>query len=516
MKSLPVSSLRTFLLALVGLFLFSCDDPYKVGLDLQKNEQLIKTYFKDDHPIATSVVLMDSISNTDRDATTSLRATRAMLGILKDPQFGTTKATIYSKVHWDGRKILDSVDRASPDVSLIGLEAYDSVVLRLRTPLISNTDAISLNRMAEGDTSATLIIRVERLAQELDTTKTYFINHPDLPVTELLGSATVKPIFRKTAVGNNTFVYHYEMRVRLNDDFGRSIFDKSGKPELATKAAFENMIKGLKISVENTNSTALWNIDLNLSSNSSGIDLFYRYKSSNKAQSVTYNLTANPVAQAQWFTKLETDYNGTPFLSKIKKNEPMPTSNLGNQLFIQDGTGLGVHLDFPTLRGLNKNDKDSLTVVNRAELYFEPLNNAAMVGANQTPPSELFLYIAASPTTLASGSGKTNLGYEYSFLYPILRDAANNSEPPLYFTYIPTAITYSNGFLSKYIQNLIDGTDNGKGLFMVAGFTLSSTQGALIVKHDYALNKVIIPDGNPINGNKRLRLKLYYTKVKKI
>jgi hypothetical protein len=520
MKSLLLSTVSNFLLALFCLALFSCDDPYKVGLDLQRAEQLIGTSFKEDYLIETNVVLMDSISNADREYGVSLRNIKAMLGYVSDREFGSTRATIYSKIQWNGRKILDSVDTATPDKSLAPPFAYDSVVLRLQTPFISSLDDANRRRLAYGDTTQPLTIRVERLAQSLDTTKTYYIDQEHLPTTELLGRATLKPTFRiGTTNGGRSTVYYYEFNIRLSDAFGRELYEKSGKPEFATDAAFENMLKGIKISVENTNSAAIWNLDLSTGFNSSGINLFYRYESSKKSVSSIYYLVKNPLNQAQWFTKVDTDFGNTPFLNKVRLNTPVPTKDLGNKLYIQDGTGLSTHLNFPTLHDLNniKNSKDSVIMVNRAELYFEPLNNDAILGFNQPPPSELFLYVDKNPTDLLIGEREDGSFY----LFPVFRDAPTNNASELYFTYIPTAISYSNGFMTKYIQDVIDGkyidkSGYKRGLFMIAGSTLSNSQtGQFAAKHDLLFNKVIIPDGSMSNGNKRLRLRVYYTKVKR-
>lgn len=524
MKSLLLSTVSNFLLALFCLALFSCDAPYKVGLDLQRAEQLIGTSFKEDYLIETNVVLMDSISNADREYGISLRNIKAMLGYISDREFGSTRATIYSKIQWNGRKILDSVDINEPDKALLPPFAYDSVTLRLQTPFISSLDDANLRRLAYGDTTQALTIRVERLAQALDTAKTYYINQEHLPTTELLGRATLKPVFRTgTTNGGRTTVYFYEFNIRLSDVFGRELYEKSGKPEFASDAAFENMLKGIKVSVENTNSAAIWNLDLSTSFNSSGINLFYRYENSKTSVSSIYYMVKNPLNQAQWFTKVDTDFGNTPFLNKVRLNTPVPTKDLGNQLYIQDGTGLSTHLNFPTLHDLNniKNSKDSVIMVNRAELYFETLNNDAIIGFNQPPPSELFLYLAANNQTDLSLGRETQDGYTYEYLFALFRDAPTNNSSQLYFTYIPTAISYSNGFMTKYIQDVIDGKyvdkdGNKKGLFMVAGSTLSNSQtGQFEAKHDLLFNKVIIPDGSMSNGNKRLRLRVYYTKVKR-
>jgi hypothetical protein len=518
MKPLFAYTFKSLLIALLAMLCIACDDPYKVGLDLQKNEQLINTYLKEDYEVKTSVVLMDSISNTDKDILASVRTLKGMLGNLSDPQFGDNRATIYSKVLWNGYVIFDSVDIKEPSVPLKKKGIYQSIFLRLRTPLVSNLEAISISRLVHGDTSQALTIKVERLTEALDSNQTYFVNHRHLATSQLLARTTLKPTLKSAKTGATT-AYFYQFDIPLSDDLGREIYEKSGLPELATKAAFENMFKGVKISVENPNSAALWNIDFStnvLSSSVSSMGIVHSLENLVRKDTMVYYLVTPPTKQAQWFTKIETDYSKTQFLKNIKPQEPMPTANTGNRLYIQDGTGLGVHIDFPTLRNLNKTNKDSIIVVNRAELYFEPLNNDALIGNNQPPPSELFLYMAASPTALASGRSTTTDGYSYDFLYPINRDAANNFTSPAFFNYVPTAITYSNGFITRYVQDLIDGKDNGKGMFLIAGFLQTDSQNNSVPKYDLTLSKVIIPDGSPQNGSKRLRLKLHYTKIKKV
>ena len=71
------------LLLAVILFLFACDDPNKLGLDLQRDDQRISTFVTDTFTIETSMKLVDTL-NTTVNSTSG----RGLVGSINDSQFG--------------------------------------------------------------------------------------------------------------------------------------------------------------------------------------------------------------------------------------------------------------------------------------------------------------------------------------------------------------------------------------------------------------------------------------------
>jgi hypothetical protein len=499
-----------FLIALLGFGIVSCDDPYKVGLELQTNNQLVNTFYIDTFSVDVKLVQQDKLLNTDafnvsQNAFLDSRRMVAHVGFMQDPKFGTTKSSIYTNVFWGGvtnfdyeRKV-DNVDKVFKAIRI------DSATI------ILTLDAVY------GDSLTPMTFKVEQLVTALDTSKQYFSNQ-EFPTLRELGRVTTRPKFNI----NGTF---QAIRIPLNTAFAEEFFDKRGKTELSNSTNFRNFIKGLKISVEGSTPASM--ITINMAGDSK-IELAIAHQDATENRLFSFFfLTANPAAgnRNQWFSSIQSNFSATPFLSSLQPRTPLSTKNTDHRIYLQDGTGLVAWLDFPTLRNLNKQaNSDDYMMLNRAELYFFTEGNVA---PNQAP-SELFFYESAvggidfryyDPLLSAELDPSKRIAAQP---IPVGRDFANNTLAPLTATYVPNGFTYSNTFFTRYLQSVIDGKDTlngqGRGIFMSPAFlhtAVYQTSQQQFVKFHARLNKMIIFDNNAIHGEKRMKLKLYYTKFKR-
>jgi hypothetical protein len=507
LSSLKISIYFVISTLLVGLF--SCDDPYKVGLELQANNQLVGTSYTDTFSIDAKLVLQDNIYNTDAFNTSSspFFDSRRMLGhfgIMQDAQFGITQASLYTNLFWGATKSFDYDSTSSSKV----VRTFKAIGLDSARILLTIDNVY-------GDTLTPITIKVEQLLQSLDTTRRYFADQ-EVPVTREIARRTIRPT---TRLGIPTSI-----AIPLNTSFAQELFEKSGKTELSSSEEFRKYMKGLKISVEGNTPSSMVSVNM---AGSSSIELYVRYDGTFTRRVANYYfVTANGTVanRNQWFSSVKSNFSPTPFLNKLQLKTPLSTQQTNHKIYLQDGTGLVAWLDFPTLRNLNKQNKEEYIMLNRAELYFFTTGDIA---PNQAP-SDLFFY--------ESAVGGVDLMYDEPLLsaeidpskriaampIPIGRDFAGNTLAPLNATYVKNGFTYTNTFLTRYLQSVIDGKDTqnkqGQGMFIVPGFlhvVPYQTSSQQFVKHHARLNKTVLYDNSTINGDKRMRLRLYYTKFKR-
>jgi hypothetical protein len=486
--------------------LSSCDDPYKVGLELP-NATLLNTTYADTFSVSSSLVLQANIYNTDAFATGSdrfgnladNRYATASLGYIYDSQFGATKASFYTKIPWTTRwASFDSVSTVGTVSTRFAPASYDSARIKLSWLGII------------GDTLTPLTIKVEQLVSKLDTTKKYD-SKQNLPVMREIGRATVIP---KTIKGITQPIYIY-----LTNEFMSEVFAKSNKTDFSNSNSFDNFMKGFKFSIEGASPAYMLSVNMLGNTN---IEFIPKYTSGSNIVYPYYFITSSLIDanRNQWFTSVESNYENTQFLNKLTPYVPVSTKNTNNRIYLQDGTGLIALLDFPSLRGYNKKvSQDDAIVLNRAELYISAVDND-----NNTSTPDLFFYQAGQNGVTMKYNELPIFDFDISRRIdatpvPIARDVAVVSPIyPLYASYVKSAKNYNNVFFTRYLQSVIDGKDTlngqGKGIFMIPGSLETNSNGSY-VKHNIRLNKVILADNNAANGDKKLKLRLYYTKFKK-
>jgi hypothetical protein len=516
MKFNLLSIVKFIFLSIFVLPIAACDDPYKVGLELP-NANLVNTTFVDTFTVSSSLILQDKIYNSDLFSTAGTdnygraidnRYGSASLGYIADPQFGTIKASFYSRVIWNGIKSFDSISGIDK-VSRFAPIGYDSARIKLTLFGI------------QGDTLTPLTIKVEQLVNVLDTTQKYD-SKQTLPVMREIGRVSVLPKTKNYQA--QTIV------IPLNDSFMQEFLAQSNQNSLTTSANFSAFMKGVKFSVENPTPASMLSVNI---LGDSYIEFIAKYSNTPVDTSrtkifsrFTYYFTSLSTTFAdrnQWFTNIETNYSNTPFLSKLQPYTPLSTKETNNKIYLQDGTGLIALLDFPTLRGYNKRaariSKEEVIVLNRAELY---MFSEDQTGMNQVNP-DIFFYESAANGIKPNYETPLQLTVDISQRYdpspiPVGRDVSVAQLYPLYSSYTRNSKNYSNVFFTRYLQSVLDSTDTeagqGRGIFMMPGLLARNANGQY-PKLNRNLNRVIIPDNSPSNGERRLKLRVFYTKFKK-
>jgi hypothetical protein len=484
------------------LNLFACDDPYKISLatQTQADATLIDTF-----SINTNIVWQDSVSTSDRYITalspnTDNRNMRMMVGKLTSSCFGNYDFWAMSRIRCTAIAIpdvpttLDSIAKGLLDVDV------DSAI-------------VSLGGLSfYGDTTRLQRILVERILTDIDTNKTYWVDEQPNFATSPLGTINFLPRAVYDSASKNWLIRRPVLRI---DELGRELVRKMASKEIQNEATFGNVLKGLRISMTEGNCITTFD------TNNCAIILYFRRK---QLPTVTVTSTlyfSNPTLSLknQWASFANLNLGNT-FLRNLQKNQPLPTSQTNHQIYLQDGIGIIANIKIPALEGFNlkqPNGERGKYMVNRAEIYFEPVIDDCWQ-VNQSPPTNIVFFKAATPTDMMSRNNKTintNLTQDAWVPLPLNGESASNfNPPPLRAEWSANSRTYTAPAFTRFIQDVMDGKASMQNGFFIAaaGFAQNPNTGESNIKLNTSVNRVRLYDSNPIHGNKRMRLRLYVTK----
>jgi hypothetical protein len=445
------------LLLAVILFLFACDDPNKLGLDLQRDDQRISTFVTDTFTIETSMKLVDTL-NTTVNSTTG----RGLLGAINDSQWGRINAMSFGSflLPTSGVKFTDDQNRAA---------VMDSVALQL---FISNT---------YGDTSQFVTIRVHRLSQPMQSSKNNYFSRDNLPIGELLGS-----VRRKVKTGNT-------IAIRLDDKLAQEFLSREGTDDLRVQANFDQFMKGLRISVEGANNF-MFSFDPNDTGSNTKLIFYYKNPPETTQRTPAIFFTGSNGAGIL-FSNIQYDLSQTQNLRNLATNGTLtPSSRTNNQCYTIGGIGLVTLIKFPSVYGFSKN-RD--IIVNRAELIIEPTpDNFTTSILNPTFPNLQFV--------LATPDGQFDrytTGVFTGQLRFVLSEGAVDPRNILIMNYLSSGRTYQPAIFTSYVQALMNQIADNNGIFIRTDRLFSSPEGISFWDNKARQN--------------RMRLLVYYTKVQR-
>lgn len=406
---------RFFLFFLVVLIAVSCKkDLSLIGIDLVDPDELIKMGYTDTVRIQAYSVAEDSVRTNGLSI--------AMVGSMNDPVFGRTTANWFSQI------------RLSKEPTNFGaFPRFDSAFLIL--PYSGSY----------GDTLSNMTLRVYELTEDIIDSVHTHSNHTIAYNTDIaLGELTFTPRPADSSYFNGK-KQTPTLRIPLNSKFAlKTLFADTS--HLSSNTRFLEHFKGLALIAEPQQSIGNGAIlKLKVTAGSSKIELYYH----NETDTSTYAFGIN--SDCRRFNQ----YNHDGYLgaSPMLTQQVIDTNIvLGDQLlFVQAMGGIRIKLRFPFADEWKTKQN---IVVNDAQLI---LTNAS-ASPVFSPPSSLALYPVADDGTL------------YPFQLP---DADEGSD---YFDgkYNKSSRTYRFR-ISRYLQQVINGDRNNKGLFLIIpGSSLTS------------------------------------------
>lgn len=370
---------KLLFISAICIVLAGCGKEYDaIGLNLKEGE-LLGNAFSDSTSITAYTVKGDSISTK--------QLSNSILGYIQDPDFGTTRASIYTQFSLTGSSVNFGVN---PEL--------DSIVLILQYTGFY------------GDTNARLTARVHELTEGLSnsTSQRYFSNSTtNFDATNL----TYNPSFSFTPRPHTPVLIENtkrpaQLRIRLSDELGQHFIDNQNR--LGTNDDFLNFFKGLHLTVSGfSNSGTGCLVYLNLRNDISAITMYYRNQEGNK----TYSLRVT--GTSAYYNNFSHDYT-TSNNQDLKDQVLSGNKEKGKQtLFVQPMGGVKTFIQFPNLYDTFKDQK---IVINKAELVISNIT----IDDNAFPsPAQLNLQLIKQTGGLgfvpddSDGRGSTYFGGTY-------------------------------------------------------------------------------------------------------
>ncbi len=468
--------------------LVSCDDPKDIGTEIFTQD--VGVLYTDTLTVDASTLFVDSVALSAR--------ANLFVGSFTDPDLGRVDAKCFFQV--SNSDTLSKLDTTGYNIYKSSFSmAMDSLVLILPISYVA------------GDTNQThsfKVYRVKNSVTGISVSNTY-LNDAALPDYEStpLGTVTLKSLrpiknqYGSYAVGSNT--KFDTLRIPLSKELAAEIYAlrlNTNKSTTVVYDKFKDILKGLVLVSESGGKGAV----VGFSGYYSAMRLYYhssyRYPLSttrdttvtNKVSSFPFyvsNGTSSSGEQNVRYSNVTTTRSGAlATLSKTTKK--VSSSKTNGIVYLQQGTGLGIKLDFPTLSKLKEKNN---VAFNKAELVFQP--NALPAG--QTLVNPLGLFESTPQNTLF----RTSTG--------LVQPVGESS----FAAYSKLSGEYVFNVTSS-LQNLLSGRRPNNGWIIAASATsTSSTTGATgLASSTYLLaNEISRASFNA----KNIKLRVYYTYVAK-
>jgi hypothetical protein len=431
-----------FMMLFFTALFFSCDkDPSPIGLDLQPDEDKLGVFISDTTTLFAHSVLIDSI-RTDE---TSI----SLLGSYYDPVFGSSTASIYTQIRL-----------STTSVNFGENPQLDSIVLWL-----------DYTGDYYGDTTYPQMFRVYRLNESIYVDTDYYSNQYK-ELGDEIGNILTAPSPHDSITFEDQRL-KAQLRIPLTTEFGESIINASPEDDLSSNDNFLEFLKGIYITSDKVQwGGAILNFDL-----PSPYSRLLIYYSNDEDDSLLYSFIIS-AANARFMHFEHYGYQNAGALFKQQVIDG--NASLGNeQVYLQAMAGVKIKLEVPYLFDWVEENK---IIINEALLVID----------NMDPESD---YKAPPSITLLKINDDGTSGY-----IPDQFEGAN------YFGggYDDNSGEYSLR-ISRYFQQLLDGSIDNNGMYLIAA-------GASLMA-----NRAVIVGSNPAaagDNNMKIRLKLIYTKEK--
>lgn len=403
------------LILLSALFLSACEDPGKIGLEVQPTDDPVGVMYADTFSITTEVT-----QRGERIPTSE--GNRLFAGGYTDPVFGKLKTEGYFQF------IPQNSSFRFPEQS-----TYESM-----------TFSFGLT-YAYGDTNTQQTLNLHTLAAPLQSGIFYYADSSVTYNPEVEGTNTIPAniLSEKT----DTAV------VLTTEALGRRIFDAAKADTAFFDNNFKTSFPGLALtgtSAEEFNAA----FGFNLASSKTIAKLYYRKPSGDSTLRDSISFLLHTGAKAVSFSHISADRSGT-VLAPVGNQNKVPSSQLDNKGYVQGGTGISTIIRFPDLEKLQEKEKISIT---RAELVITPVEINGLV-----PPSRLTLSELDS-----NGDVLTVTGRGEAFILDGNAYIDGRSQDLIYsFPYKASTNSYKIN-ISQYINDIINGIKPNNGLILSA------------------------------------------------
>jgi hypothetical protein len=240
------------------------------------------------------------------------------------------------------------------------------------------------NRVLQGNSLVNNTIEVYQMSQFFATDVTYNNQQSFACNSEVLGSLNYNPL-QETGY----------LSIKLNKAFGDSLIKWSnGK----TIDQFKTSLAGLALKGKASDGSI---VSFNLNSENSFLKTYY----SKDGLSLNYNFNLSTSLRHHIF--IESDRQGSDFAS-LSKTALASSSDLNNQLLIQNGIGASILVNLGDIKALLANKKNIL--INKAELYL-PIKSSTSNTQSDLPVYYLNMFEADNQGNFILTDGLKNRVY---------------------------------------------------------------------------------------------------------
>jgi len=325
------------LLVLVTLFLFACEEPNEIGLELTGDPDRIGAYYQE-------IDLSTSLINNDSLFTLSVQ--RLLVGKTFNEDFGSLSAASFTQYGYSGAK-LDVPEDA----------VYDSLVLYIKSDYVYGPGITEYQRFT-----------VHELTEDLYDTAAYFS----------FSSAEYDPNPISTADFILPERVDTVLSFKIDDTYGQRLFEAAQDTNVIDPddvGTLQALFKGFAFISDQSNNSVL---GINAGNDSTFLRLYY----SEDTLQYSYPFEFFGVAN---FNQILTDRTGTP-LDGIEDQHYQDFNPTNDKAYIQSGADLVTKLDFTPI--LYFFDTIEYATINQTVISI----NIDQPDFNELPPSYLYFY----------------------------------------------------------------------------------------------------------------------------
>jgi len=455
---------------LISLFILnSCKNQGTVGLGLNSSAQLNGSLI-DTATVYTNTVLDDTV------ATTGL--TKTPLGYFKDPIFGTTQSDIATDLNLPGSYTTPT-----------GTVVIDSARLVLQYADGFYGDSIA----------STYTANVYQLNERFNDGVTYYNDKTwNYNSNTLLGSLTFKArphdtvkIYNILSGAPDTLMKAPpQIRIPISTNFVNTYLFNATSNTLASNTIFQNMVKGMYITIDKTKSTGAGGI---LMIKSDTLSVYYRSINGTTIDTLQAYLPISKMAAAI------THSYSTTILTELSN-----TASSRGTIYLEGLSGLRAKVSFPNLLVNLRNNlakKDSDIILNRAELVLTPQPGSFVP---YRPIARLTMY-------------RLDIANQRAYVEDATTTADVRSGGPAVFggVYNPTTNQYIF-VITAYLQDLLLNRTTDYGTYIAPIDTSSVTSTAVpVLATPSVAARTVAGGGANKSSPYQIRLNIIYTKIAK-
>lgn len=333
-----------------------------------------------------------------------------------------------------------------------------------------------------GDTTKSHTISVHELSESL-TDQDYNVNDAVNYNSTALGSITTthNPTTGVVySISDELITETPTLQIPLDKNLGSRLLDLARN---GTQDNFLANFNGFALVADDNDASI---INFNHVSNTPRMAVYVYYRTS---KNENYYFRFYVSSDSQNFNQIKSDRSSAMINTLQNTGDKISTKNLNNFGYLQSGTGIHTQLKIPYLKKFI--EENPLVSINKAELILQVEEVDATYGYENGPTPTLSLKDVKNNAIVTNDDGTT---------VQIPNDLSTGGTPYYSFSYNPIKQIYTLP-LTSYVQQLSLQKEELESLIIAP--TLNATR----------TNLSRFYDNNNSNGDKAMKLRIYYTKV---